>query len=286
MPDFMKEVAVNESLCDMFEQIYIHSHLSQRRKFNALDKISELMDFETKKKYRVWRFPFFKGKVPNFADGEEEGLKKSVELLFGSTQDLTDFCRCLWHLMGAFKNEKRLYDYFISECMMRPTDLFPHFCRVKWTCKWMKDGKPHDKKWSILIKPIASTLTDDFLRIMTKDNDFGVRGGAVQFAGDILTINGTCNVSFKKTLPDASPLTKKSQPCQLEKFNVPSKAGDIFLSVYDRTELQIIVVQKNGICVRDDLTKIGEIQDIPEAFPKSDTSKETLPFKIIDTFIV
>ena len=167
----------------------------------------------------------------------------------------------------------------------------------------MKDGKPHDKKWSILIKPIASTLTDDFLRIMAKDNDFGVRGGAVQFAGDILTINGTCNVSFKKTLPDTSPLTKKSQACQLEKFNVPSKAGDIFLSVYDRTELQIIVVQKNvrseflcpviaamnyfqGICVRDDLTKIGEIQDIPEAFPKSDTSKETLPFKIIDTFIV
>lgn len=122
---------------------------------------------------------------------------------------------------------------------------------LAWTCRWVyEDDLVGSHNWTLLIDVLDSPLTEAFLRLSGKDNDFGAGGSSLSLQGSVLAPSGPFAVHLVIPSPPDSPLVQKSHSPDLDTSSWrPStraaQIGDILLCFFDENNLQLLYEKFN-----------------------------------------
>ncbi|PAV71744.1 hypothetical protein WR25_04397 [Diploscapter pachys] len=263
-PSFLQETN-NPAFNTIFGTIW-QSSLPVDEKILCLDSLAaEHLPYDTRKKYRIWRFQFARDKLPEFVSKESEGLQWAIKSMFNDTENLEELARSMWHLKSAFNDESALNRYLENECLKRPDCFFPDFVRPKsltWTCRWVyEDDLVGSHNWTLLIDVLDSPLTEAFLRLSGKDNDFGAGGSSLSLQGSVLAPSGPFAVHLVIPSPPDSPLVRKSHSPDLDtsSWRPSTQRGE-----------------------RENFVRVGKIREMPKELSRNST-ENSLRIEIIDT---
>ncbi|PAV78982.1 hypothetical protein WR25_10312 [Diploscapter pachys] len=281
----------------LFEKTLLDATLEMKLKLEILDEPMALehIPLVVRKEYRNWRFLADKNKIPDLARDESPLIQSIVEFIHKGSSSLEDFGSKIHEMKAAFKNQMTVDNYLKKEYLpisdntafevdrVQIIDATPKKPFAIWKCRVVTDEDEVGREFTLTIDPVESPLAEEFLRIMEEKNDYGNYGVVASFAGRTFVPGENATVFIELTLPIDSPLAEKKR---LWQPIVSFKTGDVFLSIYGRTKLQLIVAQKNEICLCDDLIKVGEIRNLLNFFPKDEKSKEAPTLQIIGTKVI